>query len=122
MHRTNIILSISIIIVGLLLGSCRHNNNLKEQGYIEGRFTYISSQSGGTLDNLAVKRGDAVHAGQLLFKLDVNPQIASQQQAQAKLQQAQASLHNLLKGKRQQELDVIIAQRRQAQAKLIFAW
>lgn len=111
----------ALFLLTLALTGCGNSNNNSAQGYIEGRFTYVSSQNTGTLDTIDVTRGDQVKSGQALFKLDPDPQLAGVSQAKAQLAQAQASLANLEKGKRPSELAAIKAQQRQATAQMIYA-
>ncbi len=68
------------------------------QGYVEGEFVYVSSPLGGTLQNLFVRRGDEVKAGQPLFTLDQTMEEAARDQTQAALTMAEADF------KRQEQL------------------
>ena len=103
------------------LSGCHHGDLKQHQGYIEGRFTYISSQVTGTLKTLPIERGDAIQKNDILFTLDKNPQSAAVNQAEAALQQAKATLANLEKGKRPTEIAAIEAQQKQLDAQLIYA-
>jgi HlyD family secretion protein len=109
-----------IILTGLLIISCQKPADYY-QGYIEGYFTNLSSNSDGFLQQLIVHRGDAVKAGQELFALEGQPQLSQFEQAREKLIQAQADLTNLIKGQRSTVLEGIQAQLRQAQADLEYA-
>ena len=62
------------------------------QGYIEGEYVYVASPLGGTLQNLAVARGDEVEAGQLLFQLERGSEADAARQASNNLAQAKANL------------------------------
>lgn len=104
-----------------VLSGCHHGDLKQHQGYIEGRFTYISSQVTGTLKTLPIERGDAIQKNDILFTLDKNPQSAAVNQAEAALQQAKATLANLEKGKRPTEIAAIEAQQKQLNAQLIYA-
>lgn len=114
--------SIAVIIPAcfLLCGGCQPNKNTA-QGYIEGRYTYVSSQIGGTLKKLNVERGSAVQKDQPLFQLDFSPQQSDLDQAIAEVETAKAKLADLLKGKRPTELAAIEAQRQQLTAQIDFA-
>jgi HlyD family secretion protein len=92
--------------------------NIFASGYIEGEFTYISAIEAGILKKVYVKKGVIVDKGQLLFQLDTTVLQADLEQAKAKLKQAQSVLANLHKGKRSEELKVIVAQKEQAEADL----
>ena len=61
-----------IILFSLLCANCSRQSQFP--GYIEGQYTYIASGVSGTLFNLAVKRGQLVKAGDLLYKLDPQPE------------------------------------------------
>lgn len=88
------------------------------QGYVEGEFVLVAPIIGGTLETLAVHRGAQVANGDALFALDGAEETAARDQAQAALRQARDRLLNLTKGKRQEEIDVIEAQKLQAEAQL----
>lgn len=107
------------IIALLALWSCGNNNQF--QGYIEGDFTYISPQVGGTLYQSFVSRGQQVQKGQLLFDLNPEPEQDEVKAAQATLNQARSQLADLEKGERPTKLKALEAQVKQAQAQLDFA-
>jgi len=77
-------LSGAILLLGLLT-SCGHSERIRIQGYVEGEFVYVSSQLAGPLQNLKVKRGMQVKAGDSLFELDRTVEKAALNQAQASL-------------------------------------
>jgi HlyD family secretion protein len=87
-------------------------------GYVEGEYVRVAARAAGTLERLAVARGDQVAAGALLFALDATAEQAVRDQASADLAAAQARLADLRKGKRAPEIDLIQAQRAQAEAML----
>jgi HlyD family secretion protein len=84
------------------------------QGYGEGEYVLVAPQIAGTLEVLSVERGTYIHKGDVLFSLE----HASEQDA---IDRADATLTDLLKAKRQPELDTLIAQRAQAIAALRIA-
>jgi HlyD family secretion protein len=98
----------------LLISGCHHYKNKVVQGYIEGRYTYLASAIGGTLEKLPVSRGDQIKIHNLIFVLDQQPESDQLQQAQKNLAQAQQTLMDLEKGQRQTVLEQIKAQRAQA--------
>lgn len=55
------------------------------QGYVEGEFVYVSSPLPGTIEALAVQRGQQVKAAAPLFALDATVQAAARDQARAAL-------------------------------------
>lgn len=79
------------------------------QGYIEGDLIYQSSSQSGTLQALAVHRGQTVKTGDLLFTLDPYPQSLQFEQAQAELASAEATLHDMELGLRPDEIKEIEA-------------
>jgi HlyD family secretion protein len=91
------------------------------QGYGEGEYVLISPQIGGQIDDLAVVRGQNVHKGDMLFTLEHGAETAAVNEAQAQVDRADANLADLLKAKRQPELDALLATRDQAAAALHIA-
>lgn len=79
------------------------------QGYVEARYTYISSPLGGRLLKLAVERGGQVAAGSLVFELDSDLEAAAVKEATQNLARAQDQLADLKKGKRPSEIKEIEA-------------
>jgi HlyD family secretion protein len=87
-------------------------------GYAEAEFVYLAPSAAGTLQKLAVRRGDKVEKGQLLYTLDTAAEAIGSAGAQARSDQAQAQASNLQTGKRPLELRVLDEQLLQAQAAL----
>lgn len=104
-----------------IISGCNKNNQTKFQGYIEGRFTYISSQFIGTLQSLTVGRGSPLRIGQELALLDGSPQLEEYKQAQANFEKAKSYLADLQKGKRPSELAAIEDQQKQVIAQIKYA-
>lgn len=111
------ILLIIVIVIGIT--SCQRSSQV--QGYIEGYFTYLASNSDGFLQTLAVQRGEPVKGAQVLFILENQPEASQVAQAQDRLRQAEFDLKNLQKGQRYTILQGIEEQMRQATADLDFA-
>ncbi|HSA83200.1 MAG TPA: HlyD family efflux transporter periplasmic adaptor subunit [Geminicoccaceae bacterium] len=86
------------------------------QGYVEGEFVRVAAPASGTLERLLVARGDHVQKGEPLFELDMTSERAARDQAVAHLRAAEARLADLRKGKRDPEIEVIAAQKAQAEA------
>ena len=91
------------------------------QGYVEGEQVRVSAPVEGRLASLDVERGAEVAAGAPLFTLDQTIQRAVRDEALATLRRAEASLADLRKGERDEELAAIEARRAQAQADLVLA-
>jgi HlyD family secretion protein len=87
-------------------------------GYVEGEYVRVAAPLAGRLERLAVARGDQVEEGTLLFAMDLTEALAERNRAIAARAQARANLDDLRKGKRDPELDVIAAQKDQAEAAL----
>jgi HlyD family secretion protein len=106
---------ISLILALLGLCGC-HGHTRRYQGYVEGRYTYISSYGSGYLQNLFVYRGNRVQAKQKLFSLDPYPEQAQLTQAKAQVQVAEQNLKNVIQGQRNTIIAFYEAQLRRAQA------
>lgn len=88
------------------------------QGYVEADYVRVGVPVAGTLEHLAVRRGDYVEAGDLLFTLDDAAERAARDQAAAELARARARLADLEKGERPAEIAALLAAKRQAEADL----
>jgi HlyD family secretion protein len=60
------------------------------QGYIEGTYVSVSPEDGGKIAELAVRRGERVSAGDLLFRLSSGEQEANVAEARARVAQAES--------------------------------
>jgi HlyD family secretion protein len=85
-------------------------------GYIEGEYVRVAAPFAGTLQTLAVKRGDQIAAGAPVFALERDNEVAARRGAEQQLQAAEARLANLRTGKRPPEIEMIAEQVRQAMA------
>lgn len=85
------------------------------QGYVEGEFVNVASPIAGRLDELTVKRGDAVALNARLYVLEAVSETAAQRQAQEQVKAAEATLADLRAGRRPPEQDVTKAQLAQAE-------
>jgi HlyD family secretion protein len=83
---------IAFALGAVFIAGCSPNSSNEFQGYLEGEYVYVASPLGGTLQNLAVARGDQVATGQLLFQLERRSEADAARQASNNLAQAQASL------------------------------
>lgn len=89
---------VTFALLGLMVAGCQKEPDDFVQGYVEGEFVYVSSPLGGNLQQLFVRRGDEVKAGQPLFTLDQTMEEAARDQTQAALTMAEADF------KRQEQL------------------
>lgn len=90
-------------------------------GYVEAETTLVAAPVGGRLVALSVTRGAPIEKDAPLFSLDTTEADAEVARSRALLEQSRAQLENLLTGRRPEELDVIRAQRREAEAALAYA-
>jgi HlyD family secretion protein len=90
-------------------------------GYVEDDYVYAAAPSAGTIAAIAVKEGQDVKAGDVLFVLDTSQQQAQYDAAMARADAAQATLQNLQTGSRQEEIDVTQAQLIKARGDLSLA-
>jgi HlyD family secretion protein len=119
--RLPLLLRVLAVVATAALAGCLDDKPPHYQGYVEGEYVRVGVPGSGTLVRLAVKRGDQVKAGDLLFELDCTAETAARDQAAARLRQAKAELEDLTKGKRPPEVDEVAAQKRQAEASLALA-
>lgn len=103
--------------VGLFSG-CQPSSSHRLQGYLEGEFIYVAAPHAGALEELAVSRGTQVQAGDPLFALESESEIAARDEAARRLAQARANLEDLKKGRRPSEIASLVASLKQAQASL----
>ncbi|WP_424196138.1 HlyD family secretion protein [Ampullimonas aquatilis] len=90
-------------------------------GYGEADYVRLSAPLSGTLRQLQLVRGGAAQAGNPAFVLEQDSERAAHDEAIARLQQAQATLADLQKGKRPDEMAALQAQVQQTQAALQLA-
>jgi HlyD family secretion protein len=107
----------AIVLLAAITG-CENQSNGVLQGYAEGEYLRVASPIAGQLARLHVARGAAVKTGEPLFALEQENEAAARRQAEEQLRQAEAQYHNLLTGKRPEEVDAIRAQLEQAEASL----
>lgn len=105
----------------LMLSSCGKPEELKVQGYIEGRLTFLSSPRGGKLVSLNAKRGDWVGKGDLIYALDNEPESFEFESAQSTFLEFESRLRDLEKGSRPSEIDALEAQIHEAEHQLRLA-
>jgi HlyD family secretion protein len=100
----------------MLAAACSRAPDNAYQGYVEGDFVYMASSQPGQLVDLAVRRGETVGAGALLFTLDSQSEADAVKQAEHQLQAAESQRNDLLTGKRAPEVAVTEAQLQVARA------
>ena len=106
----------------LLLASCNAHNN-SYQGWIEANLIFVAPDEAGRVQTLSVHEGDVVKAGDALFTVDDDLQVADLAQVKASLTNAQQTFDRasmLLKtgAGTQKDFDAAQAVLRDAQARL----
>jgi len=102
----------------LVLGACSEQGQRGYQGYAEGEYVRVAAPYAGMLQNLAVARGESAKVGQPLFTLEQENEAAARREAQERLNNAEAQLANLQKGRRPSEIAAVRAQMAQAEESL----
>ena len=90
-------------------------------GYVEDDYVYAAAASAGTIQSIAVREGQLVKQGDVLFVLEASQQQAQFDAAKARADAAEATLANLQTGSRQEEIDVTAAQLMKAKSDLSLA-
>ena len=85
-------------------------------GYVEADRIRMTAPIAGTIIRLHVQRGDRVSTGAPAFVLEQVSEAAARDEAQSRLERAKATLADLQKGKRPDELAAVRAQLAQAEA------
>jgi len=107
-----------VCVMTLLVTACAKPPADVYPGYAEGENVRLSAPISGTLTKLLVQRGDTVTAAAPAFVLEQESERSARQEAESRVQQAQAQLANLKLGRRPEELQALRAQLSQAQAAL----
>ena len=107
-------------VVLLSLAGCG-DGSIRYHGYVEGEFVHVAAPISGRLLELPVSRGHTIDQGGVLFRLERSREQAALNEAEHRLAMTQARYADLTKGKRPEEIDVIRAQRAQAQAAVALA-
>jgi HlyD family secretion protein len=102
--------------IAALLAGCGAKTPPGWQGYVEGEYVMVAAPAAGRLERRFVERGAQVDAGTPLFVLEQENEKAARQEAQERLNNAQARLANLEGARRGQEIEAIRAQLREATA------
>lgn len=106
-----------IIVVAVAVLLRAHNDDLLLQGEVDAPQVIVTSKAKGRVVERLAHRGDDVHAGQLLMRLEAPELVAQLRAAQATRDQAAAQLKMSLDGTRQESIRNLRAQWQQAQAK-----
>jgi HlyD family secretion protein len=107
-----------LLAAAALSAACSDRSPDALQGYVEGEFVLVASPYGGTLARLSVARGDTVKRGDALFAIEDSFEQAAVDEAQARVQAAQANIENLSASRRVAEIDALRQQAAAARASL----
>ncbi|MGC2061411.1 MAG: HlyD family efflux transporter periplasmic adaptor subunit [Thermodesulfovibrionales bacterium] len=110
------LLALLTVCVFLAVTGCEKKGATRYQGYTEGEFVLVAAPSAGRLEKRWVQRGQDVPANAPLFVLEQENEKSARHEAEAQLQTAEARLANITVGRRQPEIDAILAAEAQAEA------
>ena len=100
-----IVFAVAIILIGLSLYFWRkRHGTLDYSGTIETREIQIGSKVGGRVTTVGVEEGQNITAGTLLVRFECNELLAQRAQAEAEIDQSQATLDRLIHGNRPEEI------------------
>lgn len=102
------------LLLSLVAAGCGRVDDPGWSGYAEGDYVYVAAPLGGSLQSLAVRRGQQVVRGAPLFALDAESEQAARDEAAARAAAAQAQAADAAKGQRADELAVRRAEIAQA--------
>lgn len=105
----------------MLLAGCAEPDDKSFPGYAEGEYVRVGAPLAGTLVKLAVRTGDTPAAGAPAFVLEQASESAARQEAQSRVERAQALLADLQKGARSDEQAAIAADLKAAEAALVLS-
>jgi HlyD family secretion protein len=108
--------ALAALFAALVTTGCHRTEPTAWSGYVEGEYVYVAAPVGGQLQQLDVRRGQAVKRGAPLFTLESDAEQAARDEAAARAEAAAAQARDATKGRRAPELAVTQAQLAQAQA------
>ncbi|MEO6352238.1 MAG: HlyD family efflux transporter periplasmic adaptor subunit [Oxalobacteraceae bacterium] len=116
MKSLRILLLLAVAGMAASLTACSEPPSDSFPGYAEADYVRVSTPIAGTLLTQPHKKGDTVKRGALAFVLEQESETAARAEAAFRVQGAEATLANLKKGKRPDEIATAQAQLAQAQA------
>jgi HlyD family secretion protein len=105
----------SLPLIASLISSCPAEAPVAV-GYVEGEYVLLAPLENAQVRSIAVRRGDVVEQGQELAAMEDADAVIAVDQAEAALAQAKAQLADLKLGKRPEEIAVLEAALRSAEA------
>ncbi|MGV8893968.1 MAG: HlyD family secretion protein [Burkholderiaceae bacterium] len=118
MKTLRTLLLLGLVGIAAALEACTAQPSDSFPGYAEADYVRVSSPIAGTLLTLHFKKGDQAKRGAPAFVLEQDSETAARAEAAFRVQSAEASLADLKKGKRPDEIATAQAQLAQAQAAL----
>jgi HlyD family secretion protein len=116
MKSLRVLLLLAVAGIAAALAACSEPPSDRFPGYAEADYVRVSPALAGTLLKVPLKKGDAVKRGAPAFVLEQESETAARAEAAFRVQSAEATLANLKKGKRPDEIAAAQAQLAQAQA------
>lgn len=111
-------LSLLPLLPPLLLAACNPSNDNAFPGYVEGEYVRLGAPLAGTLAKVHLRTGDNAVAGAPAYVLEQASETAARQEAQSRVERAEALLADLRKGARPDEKAAIAADLKAAEAAL----
>lgn len=105
-----------MLVLGVLVG-CRNYKTEKIQGYVDATLMYASSVKAGKLIVRDFYKGDKVEIGDILFRLEEEPEKSALQVGKEKVKESEEHLADLEKGQRPSEIEALEAKIAQAEAR-----
>ncbi|MDR1693901.1 MAG: HlyD family efflux transporter periplasmic adaptor subunit [Lactobacillaceae bacterium] len=107
-----------LLTLALLLPACENGDENIINGYMEGEYVYIAPSASGVLEEIFIVKGQEIKVGGKLFSIDSKTLQADIDSAKFNLDKAYSNYANLTKGKRPEEILIILKQKDQAEAVL----
>jgi HlyD family secretion protein len=111
------------LLAAIMLAGCNNGKDPTYQGWVEAELIFVGPDEAGRIDTLAVREGDQVEKGALLFTIDADLQLADVAMQEAAVKNAQIAYDRALallktSSGTQKALDDAEAALRTAQARL----
>lgn len=104
------------LLPALILAACSGEPDAGFHGYAEGDYTALAPLGSGRIEEIAVREGDRVGAGTLLFRLDTEQEATAIAAAEARLSAANARFDDAAAGGREPEIAAVRDQLNAARA------
>lgn len=113
-------LPLTILLLSLL-SACSDAPENVAQGYIEGDYLFIAAERSGRITDVQAREGEAMEAGDPLFRLDTDVEEATLAAVEARAEKARAKLRDRTRGARPQRIAVLEAAIRRARTEVSLA-